>query len=61
MKTSLYLSLETLIEKWINNKCESSDWPEIYIYEDLSRDMAKASELIFDANCKGQIFAQNVK
>ncbi|WP_435310678.1 hypothetical protein [Primorskyibacter sedentarius] len=58
MKTGLLASLEAQIEQWLNDNCESSDWPQAWMYEDIVRDMAKAAALVFDANHKGQDFAK---
>jgi len=58
MKTGLYATLEKAIERWLNDHCEDDEWPDSYIYEDQSKDMAKAVELVFDANVKGQKFAK---
>jgi hypothetical protein len=35
-------------------------WPDVYIYEELVEDMAKAAERVFDANAKGQLFMKEM-
>ncbi len=59
MKTNLFASLENVLEKWLNNHCEDDEWPSAYVYDNQSRDMAKAAELVFDASIKGQTFLEN--
>ena len=56
MKTALLSQLEEAIELWMNENCEEDYWTENYVYSDLSKDMAKAAEMVFDACDKGQSF-----
>lgn len=54
MDSHLLVTLEDVVEKWMNDHCEDDEWPQSYVYEYQSRDMAKAAELVFDASTKGQ-------
>jgi hypothetical protein len=58
MKTALKLDLEKYMERWMEKNCQSIDWIDVYVYEDLIKDMAFAAEMVFDANYKGQKFAE---
>lgn len=51
--------LKIAMEHWIEIHAADEDWIDGYVYEDLAEDMALAAELVFDANYKGQKFAEN--
>ena len=59
MDSHLFVSLEDVVEKWMNDHCQDDEWPSFYVYENQSKDMAKAAELVFDANVKGQEYLEN--
>ena len=58
MKSNLFASLVKVIEDWSNKEAESADWPDTYWYPGEAEDMAMAASLVFDANVKGQKFAE---
>jgi len=57
METQLKALLEKKIQEFIDLNCESDFWPGVCIYPGLTRDMATAAEVVFDACCRGQDFA----
>ena len=61
MKTKLLLSLEEIMQKWLDEHCEDDEWPSAYCYIDLARDMSIAAQLVFDSSIKGQEFLENEK
>lgn len=58
MESHLFVSLEDVMEKWLNDHCEDYEWPTAYVYEYQNKDMAKAAALVFDASVKGQEFSE---
>ncbi|MBD3260315.1 MAG: hypothetical protein GF334_01335 [Candidatus Altiarchaeales archaeon] len=46
---SLYASLHRHIQSWIDENCEESNWPPIYIGHDTVHHMADASFSVFKA------------
>lgn len=58
MDSHLFVALEDVINQWIEVNCQDSRWPEVYVYEDQGKDMAKAAALVFDASVKGQQFME---
>jgi hypothetical protein len=57
MKTRHRLALEEAIQKWIENNCEdliTQSTFAYWFYDDLTKDMAWAAELVFDATVKAQ-------
>ena len=59
MDSHLLVSLENTIEKWLNDHCEDDEWPNAFVYENQSKDMANAAALVFDASVKGQEFLED--
>lgn len=57
MNTKLKAELEDHIDEWMSENCESGEWPNELVYEDLAADMAEAAARVFDASMKGQQFA----
>lgn len=58
MNIKLKSSLIEVIDKWMNKHCDDDEWPNAYVYRDLAGDMATGAEIVFDANVKGQKFAE---
>jgi hypothetical protein len=59
MKSKYMAKLEKHMEDFINDECEEmseDDAEDCFFYDDLSVDMAKAAEAIFDASMKAQKF-----
>ncbi len=57
MNTKLVASLEDVLTAWMDDHCLDYEWPEVFVYPDLARDMTRAVELVFDANANGQVFS----
>jgi hypothetical protein len=58
MKPQLFAKLETAISKVLDSVSEDNLW-DGYIYHDLTVDMSRAAELVFDASMKGQAFKES--
>ena len=58
MDSHLFVALEDVMDKWIDQHCMDDEWPNEYIYEYQGRDMARAAALVFDASVKAQRFAK---
>jgi len=57
MKTKHLADLEDGIYQWLIRLCEEGDeLYDVYVYDNLHVDMAKAAEAVFDANERGQQF-----
>ncbi len=59
MESHLFVSLEDAINKWMNDHCEDNEWPDAYIYDNQTKDMAQAAALVFDSNVKGQKYLED--
>jgi hypothetical protein len=49
MNIYLKAKLYELMELWINENCETDDWPDIYIGGKTSEFMAEAAASVFDS------------
>lgn len=58
MKISLLATLEAAITEWLTAAAESDDWPDAYVSDSLSTEMATAAAAVFDASANGQRFAK---
>jgi len=61
MVTKKLADLEKVIEKWLNDSCEDDETKDVtlgedvyYYYPNLTKDMAKAASIVFDASFKSQ-------
>lgn len=57
MNTKLKAELEGHIDEWMSENCESGEWPNELVCEDIAADMAEAAARVFDASMKSQQFA----
>ena len=60
MKAKLRATLQGAMEEWVENQCEHDERPNGYIYEQLSEDMTRAAEAVYDASFAAQEFAKKV-
>jgi len=60
MNTKLRAQIETAIDGVIQRNAENCLWSEL-IPDNLSCEMAKAAELVFDASQEGQKYAEENK
>lgn len=56
MNARLYANLVELMEKFIEENCESDNWPDFWADEDLAEDMASAAKLVIIGRVKAQRF-----
>jgi len=56
MNINLKATLYNAIEKWMNDNCESDDWPKIYVGNKTSDLMAEAAASVLDAVEEFQVY-----
>lgn len=57
MNAKLYASLEAHIQVWVDESCESGEWPSLITGDRTVEFMAKAARAVFDACDESQAFA----
>jgi hypothetical protein len=57
MNINLKVTLYNAMEKWMNDNCESDDWPKMFVGNKTSDLMAEAAASVFDAVEEFQVFA----
>jgi hypothetical protein len=55
----LHIAMQKFLDQ--NATSRASTRADCWVYEDLAEDMAKAAAAVFDANAKGQVFAEAQK
>ena len=58
MNINLKATLYNAMEKWMNDNCESDNWPAMYIGDKTSDLMAEAAASVFDAVEEFQIYGK---
>jgi len=54
LKEKLYV----VINDWMNNNCQTEDWPNIFVGDKTSKLMTKAAASVFDAVEEVQVYCE---
>jgi hypothetical protein len=57
MNSKLYAKLEHHIDEWVDNNCDSADWPLVVVGDRTIELMARAAQAVFDACEESQAYA----
>ena len=58
MNATLFARLVDAIDEWSDKNCEKNHWPDGWVCDSCTNDMAKAAAVVFDMMIKGQKFAK---
>lgn len=58
MNSKQFAGLELAIQQWLDNWCESADWPDIIVGDETVELMATAARCVFDACEESQAYVK---
>jgi hypothetical protein len=58
MNINLKATLYNVMEKWMNENCETDDWPNTYVGNETSNLMAEAAAAVFNAVEEIQVYGK---